>query len=88
MVSGTKAHWDCIEVFSEADFPEDLEAIEEPTLARHGEDNQIGPVAASAEVTVKLLRRGELKRYLGCAHGMLRRHTGVINQDLLAFVRA
>lgn len=48
MAGGAKAHYDCIEVFSETDFTEDLKAITVPILFMHGEDDQIVPIANSA----------------------------------------
>lgn len=38
MMGGAKAHYDCIAVFSETDFTEDLEQIEVPVLVMHGDD--------------------------------------------------
>jgi non-heme chloroperoxidase len=43
MSGGIKAHYDCIKVFSETDFTEDLKQVEMPVLVLHGEDDQIVP---------------------------------------------
>jgi pimeloyl-ACP methyl ester carboxylesterase len=88
MIGGAKAHYDCIAAFSETDFTEDLKAIDVPTLVMHGDDDQVVPIAASAELSIKLLRHGQLKVYEGYPHGMLTTHADVLNPDLLAFVRA
>lgn len=88
MMGGTKAHYDCIKAFSETDFTEDLKAIEVPTLVMHGEDDQIVPIADSALLSIKLLKKGELKTYPGYPHGMATTHADVINKDLLAFIKA
>jgi len=87
MMGGVKAAYDCIEVFSETDFTEDLQMIDIPTYVMHGEDDQIVPFANSAPKSVKLLKRGTLKAYPGLPHGMPTTHADVINADLLAFIR-
>ncbi|ESW66639.1 chloroperoxidase [Mesorhizobium sp. LSHC422A00] len=88
MMGGTKAHYDCIKAFSETDFTDDLKAIDVPVLVMHGDDDQIVPIADSALLAVKLLKKGELKVYKGFPHGMATTHADVINVDLLAFFKA
>ncbi len=88
MAGGAKAHYDCIAVFSETDFTEDLKAIEVPTLVMHGEDDQVVPIADAGLLSIKLLKRGELKTYPGYPHGMLTIHADVLNPDILAFIKA
>ncbi|RSY87025.1 alpha/beta hydrolase [Sphingomonas koreensis] len=88
MMGGAKAHYDCIKAFSETDFTEDLKAITVPTLVMHGDDDQIVPYADSAPLSVKLLKKGELKTYKGLPHGMCTTHPDTINADLLAFIKA
>lgn len=87
MMGGAKAHYDCIKAFSETDFTEDLKAIEVPVLVMHGDDDQIVPYADSAPLSAKLLKNGTLKTYAGLPHGMCTTHPGIINADLLAFIR-
>jgi non-heme chloroperoxidase len=87
MMGGAKAHYDCIKAFSETDFTEDLKKIDVPTLVMHGTDDQIVPIADSADLAVKLLRKGTLKRYDGLPHGMATTHADIINKDLLAFIK-
>lgn len=58
-----------------------------PTLVLHGDDDQVVPIAASALLSVKLLRHGTLKVYEKYPHGVCTTHADVINADLLAFVR-
>jgi non-heme chloroperoxidase len=87
MMGGTKAHYDCIKAFSETDFTEDLKAIDVPVLVMHGDDDQIVPIADSAPLSAKLLRKGTLKVYQGFPHGMATTHADVINADLLAFFK-
>ncbi|TPM00881.1 alpha/beta hydrolase [Mesorhizobium sp. B2-3-10] len=88
MMGGTKAHYDCIKAFSETDFTEDLEKIDVPVLVMHGDDDQIVPIADSALLSIKLLKKGELKVYKGFPHGMATTHADIINADLLAFFKA
>ncbi len=88
MMGGAKAHYDCIKAFSETDFTEDLKKIDVPVLVMHGNDDQIVPIADSAPLTVKLLKKGTLKVYEGFPHGMATTHADVINKDLLAFFKA
>jgi non-heme chloroperoxidase len=88
MMGGTKAHYDCIKAFSETDFTEDLKAIDVPVLVMHGDDDQIVPIADSALLSIKLLKKGELKVYKGFPHGMATTHADVINADLLNFFKA
>ncbi|WP_208247368.1 MULTISPECIES: alpha/beta fold hydrolase [Rhizobium] len=88
MMGSAKAHYDGIKAFSETDQTEDLKKITVPTLVLHGDDDQVVPIATSAELSVKLLKNGTLKVYKGYPHGMLTTHADVINPDLLAFVKA
>jgi non-heme chloroperoxidase len=88
MIGGAKAHYDGIKAFSETDFTADLKAIAVPTLVLHGDDDQIVPYKDAALLSAKLLQRATLKIYPGFPHGMLTTHADVINEDLLAFIRA
>ncbi|HOY77244.1 MAG TPA: alpha/beta hydrolase [Hyphomonadaceae bacterium] len=88
MQGGAKAHYDCIKAFSETDFTDDLKAIDVPVLLMHGDDDQIVPIADSALIGIKLLKKGELKVYKGLPHGMATTHSDIINADLLAFFKA
>jgi dienelactone hydrolase len=74
MMESAKAHYDCIKVFSETDFTEDLKAIAVPTLVMHDDDDQIVPYADSALLSAKLLRNGLLKTFAGLPHGMCTTH--------------
>lgn len=86
MMGGIKAHYDCIEVFSETDFTEDLKRVEVPVLVLHGDDDQIVPYATTAEKAVKLLKNGKLIIYPGFSHGMPTVNADVINEDILKFI--
>jgi non-heme chloroperoxidase len=88
MMGGVKAHYDCIEAFSETDFTDDLKAITVPTLVMHGDDDQIVPYENTGVLSAKLVPGAQLKLYKGYPHGMLTLHADVINPDLLAFIKA
>jgi non-heme chloroperoxidase len=88
MMGSAKAHYEGIKAFSETDFTEDLKSISVPTLVMHGDDDQIVPIGASALLSAKLLKHGELKVYKQFPHGMCTTHADVINPDLLAFIRS
>jgi non-heme chloroperoxidase len=87
MMGGAWAHYEGIKAFSETDFTEDLKIINVPTLVMHGDDDQIVPIAASAPLSAKLLKKGTLKVYEKFPHGMCTTHADVVNPDLLAFIR-
>ena len=59
-----------------------------PTLVIHGDDDQIVPIKAAAEKSIKLLANGTLKVYPGAPHGLTSTHADQFNADLLAFARA
>jgi non-heme chloroperoxidase len=88
MMGGTKAHYDCIKVFSETDHTEDLKVITVPVLVMHSEDDQIVPFADAGPLAAKLLKNGTLKVYQGLPHGMPTTHADIINADVLAFLKA
>jgi len=88
MTGGAKAHYDGIRAFSETDFTDDLKALDVPTLVMHGDDDQVVPIADSAELSIKLLMNGTLKVYPGLSHGMCTVDADRINADLLAFIRS
>ena len=87
MQGGLKGIYDCIKAFSETDFTDDLKRIDKPTLLIHGDDDQIVPMADSAELSVKLIPNAQLRIYQGAAHGLCSTEKEKINQDLLAFIR-
>lgn len=87
MMGSIKAQWECIRVFSETEFYDDLKAIDVPVLVMHGEDDQICPFPTTGARSVKLLKNGTLKSYPGLPHGMPTTHAELINADLLEFIR-
>jgi non-heme chloroperoxidase len=87
MMAGLPACYFCVRAFSETDQAEDLKQIDVPTLILHGDDDQIVPIANSAMLSAKLVRKAELKVYQGAPHGMCTTHKDQVNEDLLAFVK-
>ena len=88
MWCGHKAAYDCIKAFSETDFTEDLETIDVPTLVLHGDDDQIVPIADSALLSAKLVKKANLKVIPGGPHGMCSTMKNQINAELLAFLQS
>lgn len=87
MMGGIKAHYDCIKVFSETNFVEDLKNVDVPVLVLHGDDDQIVPYKTTAEKAALLLKNGKLIIYSGFSHGMPTTEAETINKDILAFIR-
>src|SRR5205807_4939764 len=87
MMAGFKAVYDCIKVFSETDFTEDLKKFDVSTLILHGDDDQIVPIGAAALQSSKLVKGATLKVYPGFPHGMPTTHADQINTDMLAFFK-
>jgi len=88
MMGSALAHYECIAVFSETDFTEDLKQIDVPVLVAHGTDDQVVPYDDSAVLSVELLKNGTLKSYEGLPHGMLSSHSKVLNPDILEFLQS
>jgi non-heme chloroperoxidase len=88
MMAGLPAAYECIKAFSETDFTEDLRKMDVPTLILHGDDDQMVPIAAAANLSVKLVRNSVLKVYKGAPHGMCTTLKDKVNEDLLAFFKA
>lgn len=88
LAGGIKGQYDCIREFSEVDYTADLKAIDKPTLIIHGDDDQIVPIAATAEKAARLVKGSELKIYAGGSHGLAQTEADKFNADVLAFIRA
>jgi non-heme chloroperoxidase len=87
MLCGHNAAYDCIKVFSETDFNDDLRKFDMPTLVLHGDDDQIVPIGAAGMLSSKIVKGAVLKVYPGAPHGMCTTLKDEINEDLLAFLR-
>ena len=88
MMCSLPASYYCIKAFSETDQTEDLKRIDIPVLLLHGDDDQIVPLAPTAERGVKLLKKAQLKVYQGAPHGMCTTLKDRVNEDLFGFIRS
>ena len=88
MMAGLAAVYFCIKAFSETDQTEDLKKIDVPTLILHGDDDQIVPIADSALLQAKIVKKATIKVYKGAPHGVCTTHKQQVNEDLLAFFKA
>ena len=88
MLVNLAAAYDCVKAFSETDQTEDLKAIEVPILIAQGDDDQIVPIAAAAEKSIKLVKEGTLKVYPGAPHGIYGAYQEALDDDMLKFISA
>jgi len=88
MAGSIKGEYDCVHEFSEVDYTEDLKKIDKPTLVIHGSDDQIVPIAASAQKSAKIVKGAELKIYEGAPHGLAQVDPDKFNADVLKFIKA
>ncbi len=88
MQASLKSVLDCIKAFSETDFTEDLKKFDVPTLIIHGDNDEIVPLAASAQLAAQLVKGSILKIYPGADHGLATTHRDQFNADLLAFIKS
>lgn len=86
MQAGLKNAFDCTYVW-ESDFRQDLARVNVPVLVIHGTDDQIVPVAGSAELMPRYVPGAELRLYPDAPHGLPTTHSDQFNHDLLAFVQ-
>jgi non-heme chloroperoxidase len=87
MMAGLPASYFCIKAFSETDLTADLEKFDVPTLILHGDDDQIVPIADSALLAAKIVKRATLKVYQGAPHGMCTTLKDRVNAELLSFIQ-
>jgi non-heme chloroperoxidase len=87
MLVNVAAAYDCVKAFSETDQTADLQAIEVPMFIAQGDDDQIVPIAAAADKSIKLVRRGTLKVYPGAPHGIYGEYQAQLDKDILDFIK-
>lgn len=87
MQGSVKSQFDCIKAFSETDFTEDLKKFDKPTLVIHGDDDQIVPLAITAQRVPEFVKHAEVKVYPEGDHGLPTTYKEQINSDLLAFIK-
>jgi len=88
MMGGHKNTYECIQVFSETDFTEDLKKFDVPTLIIHGDDDQVVPIDAAGRASARIVKNAKLIVYSGAPHGITDTHKDRLNEDLLAFLKA
>jgi non-heme chloroperoxidase len=88
MMAGFPASYFCIKAFSETDLTEDLKKFDVPTLILHGDDDQIVPIADSALLSAKIVKKATLKVYPGAPHGMCTTLKDRVNEELLTFIKS
>jgi non-heme chloroperoxidase len=86
MQVGLAPAYDCVQAFSETDFRAELPGIDIPVFIAHGDDDQIVPIQAAAEQSVKLLPNAGLKVYHAAPHGISNGYEDALNVDLLSFL--
>jgi len=86
MQVGLKPAFDCIKAFSETDFRAEMPSIDIPVFVAAGSDDQIVPIPAAAEHSVKLLPNAGLKIHPGAPHGISADYEQALNADLLSFL--
>jgi len=86
MLVNLAAAFDCIKVFSETDFTDDLKALDVPILIAHGDDDQIVPIGAAALKAAELVKDGTVKVYPGAPHGIHGDFRTALIADILAFI--
>jgi non-heme chloroperoxidase len=87
MQSGLKNSYECVKALSEADFTEDLERFDVPTLLIHGEDDQVVPVGNSRR-SARIIKNAKDIYYPAAPHGLTATHQDQVNADLLAFLQS
>jgi non-heme chloroperoxidase len=87
MQSGLKNSCECVQALSEADFTQDLERFDVPTLLIHGEDDQVVPVGNSMH-SVRFIKNAKDIYYPAAPHGITATHQDRVNADLLAFLQS
>ncbi|GAA4330933.1 alpha/beta hydrolase [Variovorax defluvii] len=88
MMGGHKNTFDCIKVFSETDFTEDLKKFTVPTLVIHGVDDQVVPIDVGGRASAKQIKNAKLIEYPGAPHGLTDTHKDRFHADLLDFIKS
>jgi non-heme chloroperoxidase len=71
-----------------ADFTEDLERFDVPTLIMHGDDDQVIPMQISAMKSAAIIKDAKEIIYPGAPHGITATHQDEINSELLRFLES
>lgn len=71
--------------FANTDFRNDVKNINIPTLIIHGNSDEVVPIEASSDRTVKMIAHAQYKVYDGAPHGLIYPYRKQLNQDLIEF---
>jgi non-heme chloroperoxidase len=71
-----------------ADFSQELERFDVPTLILHGEEDQIVPVQISAMRSAGIIKDAKDIIYPGAPHGITATHHEHVNSELLRFMES
>ncbi|QAU22793.1 alpha/beta hydrolase [Dyella sp. M7H15-1] len=86
--ASTEAMLACVQLFKEADFSDELQAIiNVPTLIVHGSGDRIAPVSTTAAPLARLLQVSVYKTYEDAPHGLFATHAEELSANLLELVR-
>lgn len=77
----------CVLAYGNTDFREDMKKVTVPALVIHGDSDEIVPIEASSDRTVKIIPNTTYKKYEGAPHGLFYTHRKQFNQDLSQFCR-
>jgi pimeloyl-ACP methyl ester carboxylesterase len=83
-----RATTQCVLAFANTDFRSDIENINVPTLVIHGNSDDIVPIEASSDRTVRMIPGVAYKVYDGAPHGLFYTHRQQLNKDLIEFCLA
>ena len=77
---------DCVRLFSETDFRQDLGSFDKPTLVIHGTSDATVPTEVSGRRSAALIAGARLIEYAGAPHGLFYTERDKVNADLLSFI--
>jgi len=85
--SSMKSVIDCHRAQTNADFHDELDAIDRPVLLIHGERDVSAPLELTAKVMARRMPKATLKVYADAPHGLPITHAKLLNSDILDFVQ-
>ena len=86
LMSGHKNAYDCIKVFSETDFTEDLKKFDVPTLVVQGDQDRILPIDATGRRLSGLIKDMQFVAIEGGPHAIGWTHADEVNRALIDFL--
>jgi non-heme chloroperoxidase len=80
------ASFECVHTWH-TDFRQDLPRIDVPTLAMHGEEDRIVPIAISGARTAQMIKGARYVAVKGGPHGMCWTHADQVSTELVNFLK-